>query len=128
MIVITTFAYSLPAAHTLARPNLPQEDIEKYYSVCGKQHGHRYQLEISWKTEPDTRSDLKDRVKEYFNQNLLGKYLNEVFQNTAGEALAKELLARLQGQSWGGKIIRVAIQETDKNRFVAEADSNLRYV
>ena len=121
------FTHSLPisSAHTLAQPHLSAEEIKEFYSACGKPHGHLYQIEIThdfsgFAAGEATPIFLRRRrqIEDFFKTNINGKNLNELFENTAGEALSPAFFKILKQHDFGEHVIEVALQETAKNRFL----------
>lgn len=92
---------------------------------CHSVHGHNYHLEVSVEGAIDPRSGLlinRQQLDETVNKKILEKWdrvdLNRFTEKTAGESLAAEIYHRLH-QELGNCLIRVALQETKKNRFIA---------
>lgn len=124
-----THCVTLPSSHTLAQPELPIEQIEEYYSVCGRPHGHSYRIEVTHDLSsllPGTAHrvflELKAQIEDFIGAGYGGKDLNALFSNTAGEALSPQFLKILKQKDFGAYVCQVAIQETAKNRFVSVID------
>lgn len=129
-----THCVKLPSSHTLAQPELPLEQIEKFYSVCGRPHGHSYRLEITHDLSHIQQGQaqalflkLKAQIDDFMETTYAGKDLNELFGNTAGEALSPQFFKILKQKEFGKHVCQIAIQETAKNRFVTTVD-NLRTI
>jgi hypothetical protein len=126
MKTLMTHCLPLSGSHTLAQPHLPRETIEEYYSVCGRPHGHLYRLEITHDLSAVPKEEThalflknKSAIEAFVNEKISGKDLNEMFGNTAGEALCPSLFEMLKTQNFGRWITQIALQETAKNRFVS---------
>lgn len=124
MIKLFTHALELTCSHTLARPELPSEQIESFYSVCGKPHGHSYRLEITHDLSQSEKgfaeeifTELKKQTEKFLLDTYSGQDLNQIFSNTAGEALAPQFLKKIKEHQFGRYVTQLAIQETAKNRF-----------
>lgn len=137
MTTLLTLVFEVPAPHTLAKPDLSDEEIKKYFSDCGKRHGHNYFLEISFDRTPGKLSnttqisirDLKNSAQLFLQKFMLGKDLNEIYDNTSGEALAAQILKQIRSTLWGKAALRLAIRETKKNSFISESnDLKSRFV
>ncbi len=123
-----TRRYSLSALHQLGRPELTAQDNTQHFLHCEKLHGHEYSVEVTYSGPIDPLSGLcikRETLDELVEERILsvfhGKNLSELLPYTSGEFLAREFLKRLRQDSRGKNIQLLAIQETKKNRFIAEA-------
>lgn len=111
--------YSFSASHILE--GLPAEH------PCTRLHGHNYVVTVHLKSESlDERGFVKDYreldlVKEYIDNNLDHRHLNEVFDfNPTAENIAKKLYELFVKDI--PQIYAVEISETPKTTAIYEAE------
>ncbi len=87
-------------------------------------HGHDYKVEVSvtgpvenyngWVMSRDHLDSIvqRDLIRPFDRTNL-----NEKFEFSTGECLAKNFFAILKKSEIGSQLVKVEIQETKKNRF-----------
>ena len=122
MITVLTRQYQFRALHHLGR--------EAHH--CHTVHGHNYFLQVSVQGIPHPQSGLLFRREDldHLVHTLIidpwdRQNLNDVTASkTSGEALASEIFTRLH-VALGAQLVKVAVQETRKNRFVATAPSRV---
>jgi 6-pyruvoyltetrahydropterin/6-carboxytetrahydropterin synthase len=112
------------AIHNLANTALSEKENEALYGPCYRQHGHDYKVQVTLSGQLETRTGMvfdRDRFDRILRKSVVepldGADLNEIFPNTACEALARALFLRLKPLFPDGMLTRVSIQETRKNYF-----------
>lgn len=132
-MISVTRRYWFPAAHVLRSPALSDAENTALYGKCANPHGHghNYGLEVSvagarnsrtgWIVPPETLDALvRERVLERFNHCLLNE--DPLFRDLVPSAeniamvVYRELAAPLAEAS-GGRLVRVGVIETPRNRF-----------
>lgn len=110
--------------HNLDNPDLTPAENQALYGRCYGQHGHHYRVRVTLAGKPDPVSGLvfdRDRLEKILQASIVkpldGMDLNELFPNTACEALARAIYLRLRPLFPDGMLTRVSIQETRKNYF-----------
>ena len=110
--------------HRLESADLSAKENDALYGMCARQHGHDYHIRVTITGEMDSRSGLifeRERLDKILMKAVVepfdGSDLNELFPNTAGEALARAIYLRLKPLFPDGALARVGIQETPKNYF-----------
>lgn len=116
------------AMHSLANPALSEAENRALYGACFGQHGHHYKIRVTLEGPIDAANGMvfdRDRFDRILKASLIdpldGMDLNELFPNTAGEALARSIYLRLKPLFPDGLLARVGIQETRKNYFAFPA-------
>jgi 6-pyruvoyltetrahydropterin/6-carboxytetrahydropterin synthase len=110
--------------HNLVNAKLSVEENQKLYGPCYGQHGHHYKIRVTLTGSINEASGTvfdRDRFDRILDATIVdpldGMDLNELFPNTACEALARALFLRLKPLFPECVLKRVAIQETRKNYF-----------
>ena len=124
-----TRAYHFSAAHRLASPALADADNARLYGQCFRVHGHNYRLEVTVEAPSDAvtgmavdlglvdrvvRATVLDRVDHYDLSTTVPALSGVV---TTGENLARVFWEWLEPALPAGILRRVAIVETENNRF-----------
>lgn len=119
-----TRTVKIRAMHNLAHPELSHEENEALYGRCYRQHGHDYEVQVTITSPLDEKSGLifeRDRLDRILESTVVkpldGADLNEIFPNTACEALVRAIYLRLRPLFEDGVLVRVSVQETSKNYF-----------
>lgn len=122
------------AAHRLYREGWDDEKNVRVFGKCNNAsgHGHTYELEVTVEGEvdPDTGwvmdfGDLKAIVRETVVRRLDRRHLNFDVDFLAGinptaENIAAGIWRQLEPRVAPAKLVRVALNETEKNRVVYE--------
>jgi len=126
--VALTRVYHFSAAHCLANPALTAEDNAALYGPCARPHGHNYYLEVTVAGVPDPDTGMAVDL-EALDRTVTRSLLDQVDHHrledapalagviTTGEGLARAFWRALAGPLPAGRLRRVAVQETAKNRF-----------
>lgn len=123
-----TRVYHFSAAHRLESPVLAREEGARLYGPCARPHGHNYYLEVTVAGAPHPVTGMLvdlARLDEVVAREVLGRVDHETLERlpelagviTTGEGLARAFWRRLAGAVPGGRLARVAVVETAKNRF-----------
>ena len=123
-----TRVYHFSAAHQLANPALPAADNAALYGACHRPHGHNYYLEVTVTGAPDARTGmavdlaaLDDHVQQRVLDQVDHAKLEEVATLagviTTGESLARAFWRTLAPGLPTGRLSRITVVETAKNRF-----------
>ena len=123
-----TRVYHFSAAHQLANPALPAADNAALYGACHRPHGHNYYLEVTVAGAPDARTGmavdlaaLDDHVQQRVLDQVDHAKLEEVATLagviTTGESLARAFWRTLAPGLPTGRLSRLTVVETAKNRF-----------
>ena len=123
-----TRVYHFSAAHQLANPALPAADNVALYGACHRPHGHNYYLEVTVAGAPDARTGmavdlaaLDDHVQQRVLEQVDHAKLEEVAilagVITTGESLARAFWRTLAPGLPTGRLSRITVVETAKNRF-----------
>jgi 6-pyruvoyltetrahydropterin/6-carboxytetrahydropterin synthase len=124
------------AGHRLFLPDLSEKENLALFGPCSNPggHGHNYRLEVTVAGPIDPRTgmvlDLK-RLHEVIQRAVLDKvdhrnlnqevdFLRDLLPTT--ENLARTIFEQLAAQLPAGRLLRVRIQETDKNSAEYEAE------
>ena len=132
-----TRRYRFSASHRLHRANLSEEENLRLYGKCSNLHGHghNYLLEvtIAGPVDPATGmianlGELDPFVEREVIEPFDYKYLNEEVPEFAAdipttENVCREIYRRLKAFP-AARISRVRIDETSKNSFEYDGDSN----
>ena len=134
-----TRRYRFSASHRLHRPELSEDENRRIYGKCSNPlgHGHNYVLEVTVTGPVDAETgmianlgELDPFVEREIIEPLDYKYLNEEVPEFAAivptaENVCREIYRRLT-KFPSARIARVRIEETSKNSFEYEGDSNGR--
>ena len=123
-----TRVYHFSAAHQLANPALPAADNVALYGACHRPHGHNYYLEVTVAGAPDARTGMAvdlEALDGHVQQRVLNQVdhakLEEVTTLagviTTGESLARAFWRTLAPGLPTGRLSRITVVETAKNRF-----------
>lgn len=122
--VCLTVRVHFSALHSLENKALSEEENLAIFGKCYRTHGHDYYLEVTVEGVVDPQSGLivdRDFLYDSLDQHIVkrfnGVHLNEIFRNTAGEALALELEKILRAKLKPLKLHGLRLQETPKNSF-----------
>lgn len=123
-----TRVYHFSAAHCLANPALTADGNAALYGPCARPHGHNYYLEVTVAGVPDPDTGMAVDL-EALDRTVTRSLLDQVDHHrledapalagviTTGEGLARAFWRALAGELPAGRLRRVAVQETAKNRF-----------
>jgi 6-pyruvoyltetrahydropterin/6-carboxytetrahydropterin synthase len=132
-VICLTRRYWFPAAHVLRSPALSDEENAQLYGKCAnpRGHGHNYGVEVGVTGERDPRTGfivppealdalVHTRVLARFDHRLLNddplfRDLVPTAENIA-RVVYRELAQPLEDQG-GGRLVRVGVIETPRNRF-----------
>jgi 6-pyruvoyltetrahydropterin/6-carboxytetrahydropterin synthase len=132
-VICLTRRYWFPAAHVLRSPVLSDAENTRLYGKCANPHGHghNYGVEVSVTGERDpctgfiappevldalVRSRVLDRfAHRLLNDDPLFRDLVPTAENIA-RVVYRELAAPLEDKA-GGRLVRVGVIETPRNRF-----------
>jgi 6-pyruvoyltetrahydropterin/6-carboxytetrahydropterin synthase len=123
-----TRVYHFSAAHQLVSPGRSPADNAALYGACHRPHGHNYYLEVTVAGEPDARTGmavdleaLDDHVRrtviDQVDHAKLGEAPALAGVITTGESLARAFWRTLVAGLPTGRLSRVTVVETAKNRF-----------
>jgi 6-pyruvoyltetrahydropterin/6-carboxytetrahydropterin synthase len=123
-----TRVYHFSAAHRLDNPALSDDDNARLYGMCARPHGHNYYLEITLRGEPDPVTGMlidlgpvDDVVKTAVLDHVDHRSLDDVPALagviSTGECLARAFWDTLAPALPAGRLARVTVVETAKNRF-----------
>jgi 6-pyruvoyltetrahydropterin/6-carboxytetrahydropterin synthase len=119
------------AAHRLTTTALSPEENDRLYGPCARDHGHNYALEATVRGAVNADGMVVDlAVLERAMQTVVDQVdhrdltrnvppLNGVI--TTGENLAATFYRMIDGALPRGRLVRVAVVETENNRFEYEA-------
>ncbi|HSS44558.1 MAG TPA: 6-carboxytetrahydropterin synthase [Thermoanaerobaculia bacterium] len=124
------------AAHRLHREDWDDEKNRRVFDKCSNPngHGHTYQLEVTVEGEIDPEtgyvmdfSDLKRAVEENVIRKVDRRHLNFDVDFLSGliptaENIAVAFWRQLESKVAPARLLRVALNETEKNRVVYEGD------
>jgi 6-pyruvoyltetrahydropterin/6-carboxytetrahydropterin synthase len=132
-VISATRRYWFPAAHVLRSRALSDAENVSLYGKCAnpKGHGHNYGLEVSVAGERDPRTGwivppeafdaiVRARVLDRFDHRLLNE--DPLFDDLVPTAeniaivVCRELAAPL-AKAGSGRLVRVGVIETPRNRF-----------
>ncbi|MGH9316225.1 MAG: 6-pyruvoyl trahydropterin synthase family protein [Thermoanaerobaculia bacterium] len=122
------------AAHRLAREDWDDEKNRRVFDKCSNAngHGHTYQLEVTVEGEIDPEtgyvmdfSDLKRAVEENVIRKVDRRHLNFDVNFLTGviptaENIAVAFWRQLESKVAPARLVRVTLNETEKNRVVYE--------
>jgi len=119
------------AAHRLASPRLSTAENRRRYGPCSRLHGHNYALEVTVRGPVDADGMVMDltvleramrAVIDLVDHRDLGRAVPVLAGTvTTGENLAAEFYGILDRALPPGRLTRVAVVETENNRFEYEA-------
>jgi 6-pyruvoyltetrahydropterin/6-carboxytetrahydropterin synthase len=119
------------AAHRLASPRLPAAANRRLYGRCSRLHGHNYALEVTVRGPVDADGMVMDlavleramrEVIDLVDHQDLGRNVPALAGTvTTGENLAAAFHRMLDRALPPGRLARVAVVETENNRFEYEA-------
>jgi 6-pyruvoyltetrahydropterin/6-carboxytetrahydropterin synthase len=123
-----TRVYHFSAAHQLANPALPEADNAALYGACHRPHGHNYYLEVTVAGAPDARTGMavdlealdghvQQRVLDQVDHAKLEEVTTLAGVITTGESLARAFWRTLAPGLPTGRLSRITVVETAKNRF-----------
>jgi 6-pyruvoyltetrahydropterin/6-carboxytetrahydropterin synthase len=124
------------AAHRLHREDWDAETNRRVFDKCNNAngHGHTYQLEVTVEGEIDPETgyvmdfgDLKRTVSESVIRRLDRRHLNFDVDflrgiNPTAENIAVGIWRELKPRMAPARLVRVALNETEKNRVVYEGE------
>jgi 6-pyruvoyltetrahydropterin/6-carboxytetrahydropterin synthase len=123
-----TRVYHFSAAHCLSNPRLSGADNAQLYGQCARPHGHNYYLEVTVAGTPDPQTGFAadlgevDRavaqsILEHVDHHQLEQAPPLAGVITTGEGLARAFWQVLKPVLPAGRLRRVTVEETAKNRF-----------
>jgi len=126
--VEVTRVYHFSAAHQLVHPARSPEENAALYGPCARPHGHNYYLEVTLAGVPDARTGMAvdlDAVDRVVHATVLEQVDHHRLEDapvvagvvTTGEGLARAFWCALAPALPAGRLRRVAVVETAKNRF-----------
>ena len=122
-----TRRFRIRASHSLEAPDHRKDEIG---DLCGILHGHEYLVEIcleSEKIDPTTGlSPLRDSLETIGHEvlrHLQNSHLNDHLEFTSGEYLCKSIFQSCEDLNIQGHLVKVAVQETSRNRFEINNES-----
>jgi 6-pyruvoyltetrahydropterin/6-carboxytetrahydropterin synthase len=124
------------AAHRLHRDDWDEATNRRVFDKCNNPHGHghTYQLEVTVEGEIDPETgyvmdfkDLKQSVKKNVVERLDRRHLNFDVDflrgvNPTAENIAVGIWRQLRDKLQPARLVRVALNETEKNRVVYEGE------
>jgi 6-pyruvoyltetrahydropterin/6-carboxytetrahydropterin synthase len=123
-----TRVYHFSAAHCLANPRLSPTDNTDLYGPCARPHGHNYYLEVTVAGVPDPQTGMAVDLEEV-DRTVARSILDHVDHHqledappltgviTTGEGLVRAFWDTLAAALPAGRLRRVTVEETAKNRF-----------
>jgi 6-pyruvoyltetrahydropterin/6-carboxytetrahydropterin synthase len=115
------------AAHRLANPALSAEANARLYGACARDHGHNYALEATVRgpVSPDgmvvdlgiLERAMRTVIDVVDHRNLTRDVPPLAGVITTGENLAAAFYRMIDGALPPGRLVRVAVVETENNRF-----------
>ena len=122
------------AAHRLHREDWDEETNRRVFEKCNNPHGHghTYELEVTVEGEIDPKTGyvmdfakLKRTVEERVLARLDRRHLNFdvdflAGRNPTAENIVVGIWGQLEGRVAPARLVRVALNETEKNRVVYE--------
>jgi 6-pyruvoyltetrahydropterin/6-carboxytetrahydropterin synthase len=122
------------AAHRLHREDWDEATNRRVFDKCNNPngHGHTYGLEVTVEGEIDPESgyvmdfgELKRLVQEHVVRRLDRRHLNFDVDflrgvNPTAENIAVGIWGELEGRVRPARLVRIALNETEKNRVVCE--------
>ena len=128
------------AAHRLHREDWDEETNRRVFEKCNNPHGHghTYGLEVTVEGEIDPETGyvmdfgrLKRTVEERVVRKLDRRHLNFdvdflAGRNPTAENIVLGIWGELEGRLAPARLVRVALNETEKNRVVYEGGNRER--
>jgi 6-pyruvoyltetrahydropterin/6-carboxytetrahydropterin synthase len=125
------------AAHRLASPALSDAENQRLYGACMRRHGHNYALEVTVRgpVGPDgmvmDAAELERAIRAAVvdlvdHRDLDADVPALAGRITTGETLAAAFYRMLERALPAGRLRRVAVVETENNRFECEAPREAR--
>ncbi|MBI2217244.1 MAG: 6-carboxytetrahydropterin synthase [Candidatus Rokubacteria bacterium] len=122
-----TRVYHFSAGHRLENPALDAEANARLYGPCFRPHGHNYYVEVTVAGVPDALTGMAvdlGQVDALVTERLLAHVDHRTLEEVAllrgvvstGEGLARAFWDVLV-PALDGRLVRVAVVETAKNRF-----------
>jgi 6-pyruvoyltetrahydropterin/6-carboxytetrahydropterin synthase len=122
------------AAHRLNREDWDEEKNRRVFDKCNNLHGHghTYELDVTVEGEVDLETgyvmdfgDLKRTIRERVIQRLDRRHLNHDVDFLSGviptaENIAAGIWHELEGRVAPARLVRVTLNETEKNRVIYE--------
>jgi len=134
MKVLLVSSSHFSAAHRLNREDWDEETNRRVFDKCNNLHGHghTYELDVTVEGEVDPETgyvmdfgDLKRTVRERVIQRLDRRHLNHDVEflsgvNPTAENIAAGIWRELEGRVAPARLVRVTLNETEKNRVIYE--------
>ena len=118
------------AAHRLTNPALPPAENGRLYGACARDHGHNYALEATVRGPVSADGMVIDlAVLERAMRTVIDLVDHRDLTRdvpplagviTTGENLAAAFYRMIDGTLPPGRLVRVAVVETENNRFECE--------
>lgn len=118
------------AAHRLMNPGLPPTENARLYGACARDHGHNYALEATVRGPVDADGMVIDlAVLEGAMRTVIDVVDHRDLTRdvpplagviTTGENLAATFYRMIDRALPPGRLVRVAVVETENNRFECE--------
>jgi 6-pyruvoyltetrahydropterin/6-carboxytetrahydropterin synthase len=119
------------AAHRLASPELSPAENRRRYGPCARTHGHNYALEATVRGVVDADGMVMDAavlegamrtaVVDLVDHRDLARDVRALAGTiTTGENLAAAFYRMIEAALPPGRLVRVAVVETENNRFECE--------
>ena len=126
--VDVTRVYHFSAAHQLASAALSAADNAALYGACHRPHGHNYYLEVTVGGVPDARTGMAvdlEALDDHVRRTVLDQVDHAKLEDaralagviTTGESLARAFWHTLAAELPTGRLSRITVVETAKNRF-----------
>jgi len=123
-----TRVYHFSAAHQLGNPSLSAAANAELYGACHRPHGHNYYLEVSVAGTPDARTGMAVDVEAldgHVHRTVIDQVDHARLEDvpalagviTTGESLARAFWRALAPALPAGRLTRLTVVETAKNRF-----------
>ena len=123
-----TRVYHFSAAHQLASAALSASDNVALYGACHRPHGHNYYLEVTVAGTPDARTGMAvdlEALDGHVRRAVLDQVDHAKLEDapalagviTTGESLARAFWRVLAPGLPTGRLTRITVIETAKNRF-----------
>ncbi len=123
-----TRVYHFSAAHQLASAALSAGDNAALYGACHRPHGHNYYLEVTVAGTPDTHTGMAvdlEALDRHVHRTVIDHVDHAKLEDapglagviTTGESLARAFWRALAPDLPTGRLSRVTVVETAKNRF-----------
>ena len=126
--VDVTRVYHFSAAHQLANPARPAAENAALYGACHRAHGHNYYLEVTVAGAPDPRTGMAvdlEALDGHVRRTVIDQVDHAKLEDvpalagviTTGESLARAFWRTLAPGLPTGRLSRITVVETAKNRF-----------